>query len=582
MPGLIINDRGGEPGKSNIDLTIRGSHTLGDNSPLIIIDGVPREDFGKLSPHDIEDISVLKDASAAIYGARAANGVIVIRTKRGKKGAPTIRLTSSYGVSKFTKIPDYMNSWQYATFRNEISERFGGTGEFSQADIEKYKSGDYPVTHPNTDWFKETYRQFAPQTHHNLSASGGNEDITFFFFFYYVYEDGNYESDVKKYDQYGIRSNIDTNVWKYLDIGFDLYGRLEKDHSIASTGKLFERLTRNVPTQVGYLPNGLVGYTGDIGETPIKLSSEAAGYSDEQERTFNSKLSFDFSLDWLTEGLSVLGYGAFDFIDSETRRHQKPYTVWSYDEANDEYIEHTGYSQSAGEHITLGQRNNVWQSNLLHFRLSYDNSFGDHNVNAFAAYEQSETFSNFIYGYRQDLYSEEKVELFAGAEEGRVINGSSSQTGRINYFGSFSYNYMSKYLIDFTLRRDGSFNFAEDKRFGTFPGISVGWRISEEEFMSGIGLLNNLKLRASYAQMGNDRVPSYQYLTKYELQGYYIFGESLNYYDGMDITSTPNPAITWEVSNNTNVGFDATFLNRLFSLSFDYFYEQRRQILITT
>ena len=584
MAGLVVSDRGGEPGQNDANLLIRGSHTLGNNSPLIVIDGVPRSGFGNLSPNDIEDISVLKDASAAIYGARAANGVIVIRTKRGEKGQePQIRLNSSYGVSSFTRVPEMMSSWQFAKYRNEVEQRFGRSKHYTEEDLQKFKSGEFPRTHPNTDWYNETFKDFAPKSHHNLSVTGGSENIQYYFSGDYLQENGHYTSNDKVYNQYQIRSNIDAQVMEYLNLGFNLSGRLEEDHAPQGwTGFIFSRAQRTLPTEVAYYPNGLPAYSGEKGMTPIKINSDDSGWNEDKRKIFRSKLSFDLNMDWLTKGLELSGYGSFDFTMANGEEHNKPYTLWQYDTENDEYNKTLGYDQGVGNTMTLSQSNDVWRDELYHIRLSYDRSFGDHNLNTFVAYEQNESFWNMLSGYRRSLYSEEKVELFAGREKGRSVNGSSSVSGRVNYFGTVAYDYMRKYMLEFSLRRDGSFNFAEGKRFGIFPGVSLGWTISEESFMAGTNTwLDNLKLRASWAKMGNDRVPSFQYLTKYNFGDYYIFGKTPLYNEGMYVSNTPNPNITWEVSRTQNIGFDATLWDGMLSMNFDYFYEKRRQILIT-
>src|SRR5690606_29924416 len=230
LPGLVVNNRGGIPGSDDATILIRGQSTLGNNNPLIIIDGVPRSSFAHLSPNDVESISVLKDAAAAIYGAQAANGVIIITTKRGRIGENEIRLASNYGMSAFTQLPQYMDAFQYATWENEIADRYGRVRQWSDEDLQKYRDGSSPLTHPNTDFYKEVFRKWAPYTHHNLSASGGSEKVQYFISGDYLSQGGLYSSKDLKYDQYQIRSNIDAQVTNTLQLGFDLAGRLEKQH----------------------------------------------------------------------------------------------------------------------------------------------------------------------------------------------------------------------------------------------------------------------------------------------------------------------------------------------------------------
>ncbi len=581
MPGIIVNDRGGAPGSEDAQILIRGTHTLGNNSPLIVIDGVPRSGFGQLSPEDIEEISVLKDASAAIYGARAANGVIIVRTKRGRTGQFTLEVNSNYGVNSLTRVPELMDSWEWATYQNEVLEYYGQVKRYSDDDIQKYKTGSDPLTHPNTNFYAETFRDYAPESHHNISATGGTESVKYFISGDYLRKESQYSSKDGHYNQYQLRSNIDAQVQKYINIGMDISLRLQEEKMPpSSTTDIIHRCWFNYPYEHAYYPNGLPGWTREGGGNPIVMNSFDVGWNETIDKIAQTKLSFDLNLEWITDGLALTGYAAYDFNIINNTDHRKPVTLYLYNANTGEYEELTGTVPSGGN-TSLAKRNDVSSDNLYHIRLQYDKGFGDHNVSAFAAYEQSESDYTYMYAYRKNLFSTSKVELFAGEEDGRAVNGSSSVGGRVNYFGYLSYDYMRKYMIDFTIRHDGSFNFPKDKRFGTFPAVTAGWNISKEPFMSGVkGFADNIKLRVSYGEMGNDRIPSYQYLTKYGTGSYYIFGESPIYNAGMDITNVPNTNITWEVAKTWNTGFDAELFNGSLSMGLDYFYEKRRGILI--
>jgi TonB-linked SusC/RagA family outer membrane protein len=586
LAGVTINDRGGETGLSSSaegNIRIRGSNTLGDNSPLIIIDGIPRSGISRLSANDIESISVLKDASAAIYGARAANGVIVIQTKRGTKNeANQIRLSSDFGVQMFTRIPEAMNAWEFATYMNEIANRFTTQPPYTQDDITLFKNGSDPITHPSTNWYDEVFKSYAPQSHHNITLSGGTENVQYFVSGDYLNQKGMYRSDVKNYDQFQLRSNIDMTFVKYLKIGFDLSGRFGKDHSIPSTGRVMDRIWRTYPTEAAYSPDGLPMYAGELGQNPVVLSSDASGFLDQEQKVFNSKLSFNFNMDWLLQGISLSGYAAYDFNINSSKQLNKPYEVWRLNKGTGEYTNEVGSDQSWGAITRLSQSNSDYRNSLLHMRLNYLNSFGNHNINAFVAYEQSESLTQYINGVRRNLFSSALPELFAGEEEGRQVGGSSEEAGRVNYFGSISYNYDRKYLIDLTLRRDGSFNFPENKRFGNFPGISIAWVPTNESFIPRMNWLNSLKIRTSWAIMGNDRISSFQYLAKYTLgsNSWSVFGNPATYNQGLDESTFPNKNITWEIADFKNIGFDATLLSNHLNLSFDYFYGKRSKILI--
>jgi TonB-linked SusC/RagA family outer membrane protein len=582
MPGLKISDRGGAPGQENVDISVRGVHTLGNNSPLIIIDGVERSGLSELSPDDIEEVTVLKDASAAIYGARAANGVIIVRTKRGKTGEFQVRLRSNYGINALTRVPDMMDSWQWAIYQNEVQEGYGMQPIFSEEDIQKYRDGSNPITHPNTDFYALTFRDYSPETMNNLSATGGTETVKYFISGDYLRKESQYSSGDGAYKQYQLRSNIDAQIHKNLNIGMDINFRLEDGIMPSnSISNIIHRSYFNYPIEPAFYPNGLPYYTREGGGNPVVMNSFDMGWNETINKVIQTKLSFDLNMDWITPGLGMIGYGAIDYMIGNDEVHVKPALLYKYNENTDQYDE----MYSAGL-MSLAKSNDVLRNDLYHIRLSYNNSFGDHNISSFAAYEQNESEYEYLYAYRRNLFSENKVELFAGEEDGRIVDGTSSVEGRVNYFGHFSYDYMRKYMIDFTIRRDGSFNFPKEKRFGTFPGFSAGWNISKEPFMAGIReVADDIKLRVSYGKMGNDRIPPYQYLTKYGLlpqsdwYNIFITGVSPAYNPAMDITNVPNTNITWEIAKVLNYGLDAVLWENL-SMSFDYFYEQREGILI--
>jgi TonB-linked SusC/RagA family outer membrane protein len=605
IPGLVINDRGGNPGRNNLSMLIRGKSTLGSNSPLVVIDGIPQgaSDLGNMAPEDIESISVLKDAAAAIYGARAANGVILVTTKRGIEGKSEITINSSFGVSSFTRTPKLMNSYQHSLYYNEMEERYGRSRVFSEDDLNKFKSGDYPYSHPDADWNDATFRDFAPETNHNITIRGGAENVKFFISGSYfnqnsmykramsaASEDDDYAQPVSKFGwgdmgfkRYQIRSNIDAQVMKNLNVGVDLLGRVKDIHEpVLSESGIFHRVQLSLPQDPPWYPNGLPGY-GAVGYNVSLGTSDQAGWKDEKEKEFISKLSFDYDMDWLTEGLSLNGYASYSYDISNNENLRKTWTLYTYNPGTEELDEQTGTYSEGQKYSSLQKDNSVDLGQLYHMRLNYEKSFGGHNFNSFIAYEQSENYYERLSGYRRDLISYQKLDLYAASTDQMSSTGVSSETGRVNYFGYLGYDFKRKYLIDFTLRRDGSFNFAENKRFGTFPSVSLGWNISDEPFLAFTeDWLNNLKFRASWAIMGNDNVPNFQYLTKYNLstrRGFYVFGEDPQRYESVIQSNVPNPDITWEKAKTLNFGFDAVILQGL-TMNVDYFYEKRRDILI--
>ncbi len=577
IPGMKINDRGGEPGNENTQLLIRGKSTLGNNTPLIIVDGTPQSSFTNIAPNDIAEISVLKDASAAIYGARAANGVILVNTKRGIAGTNNLTFNFNYGMASFTRIPEMMTAWQHAQYDNERNERYGRTIRYSDDDLQKFQSGSSPLTHPNTRWMEEVYDEWAPRSHYNISASGGTEKIQYFLSGDYQKQDFLYKaSDDMNLKKSQIRSNINAHVNEFLEVGVNLSGRLQQLHNSTLGGaSVFGTVRRLKPTEIAKFPNGLVGFGGEAGN-PLIITTDKGGYNDIQDKVFNSKLFFALNMDWLSKGLKLKGDAAYNYEISNGKLFYNTWTEYKYHPENEEYEAVTTYNNEArGGFKNLQKSNEVDQHTYYNIRFEYDRTIGDHNVTGLLAYEQEEGNWESLSGWRRDLLSDQKVELFAGSTNQQETFGTANEWGRVNYFGSIGYDYQRKYLIDFTLRHDGSFNFANGKRFGTFPSVSAGWVINNEPY---------LKFRSSWGMMGNDAVDPFQYLIKYNLsstRGYYIFGENPVRYDGFAQANVPNPNITWETAETLNFGLDALLFNKLLSVTIDYFYEKRRDILIT-
>ncbi|WPO33354.1 TonB-dependent receptor [Flammeovirgaceae bacterium SG7u.111] len=590
VPGLIVVDRGGYPGESgNSDLLIRGQSTLNNNSPLILIDGLVAASFSHLAPQDIESLTVLKDGAAAIYGARAANGVILITTKRGKQGKARISLSSFYNISGFAKTPKLMNSAQFATYENEISERNGTPLRFTPDEIEKYAAGNDPLNYPSTDWADLTFRDYAPESRTSLSISGGSEKVSYFVSGDYLNQGGMYESGALGFEQYQVRSNLDMRLHKNFSLGVDLTGRFgERERPGVDEGYIYKHIYTNEPTEVGVYPNGLVAWGGENGSNPYIMSSNESGFVKINDNDLRGKFSYDWDLNTVTEGLSLRGYAGIRKMSNNQKAWYTPWTVYTYDEGTDEYIPSTGYSQSGNERIL---RETFWKFDelLLNTTVNYDRTFNDHTVRGLVGIEQFSSQEETFWAQRRGFPTKDHPYLFAGSDEGQQSYGTAQEWGRLNYFGSLSYDFKKKYFIDLTLRHDGSSNFGKGNQYGTFPGVAASWSIGNEAFMEGITWLDALKIRSSWALMGNDRIPGFQFLTRYEYGGetdvaqpnYYIFGTPGSRYNGYTPDNVPNPNITWEKADMKNIGVSfLMFNNRLYG-DINYFYQKRTDILIT-
>ncbi len=594
VPGLIVVDRGGYPGSTDdITLLIRGKSTLGNNAPLILVDGVPSESFAHLSPADIESLSVLKDGAAAIYGARAANGVILITTKRGKTGAPKVNLTSTFTLSTLSSIPNMMSSEQYAIYENEHSERNGLALPYTQEDINNFAAGNDPIRYPNTDWYDVTFADYSPEWRNTISVAGGTDRVNYFVSGDHISQEGLYESGDLNFKQYQLRTNVDIKLHETFKVGVDLAGRFgDRNEPGVDDGFIYKHIYTNEPTEVAVYPNGLVAWGGENGANPFIMSSSESGNINRIDNNLRSRFSFDWKLDWVTEGLSVNGYAGIRRWNTDTKNWYTPWEVFIFQEGTNEYVPQAGFSQQGNQRVL---RETFWKFNeqMLNATIRYDRTFGAHTVRGFVGTERFTSDQREFWAERKGFPSDDRPELFAGSDEGQISSGGSLEWARLNYFGSLSYDFKKKYFVDLTLRHDGSSNFGPGNRFGTFPGVAVAWSIGDEAFLDATnGWLDALKIRASWAIMGNDRIPPFQYLTRYNFgsdpsvpgettqPNYYIFGTNGTRYNGYTSANVPNPDITWETADMRNIGLNFALLDYKLTGDVNYFYQKREDILI--
>ncbi|WP_456087260.1 TonB-dependent receptor [Parabacteroides sp.] len=576
LPGVIINNRSGEPGRDDPSIFIRGKSTTGNASPLILIDGVERGGLGELNPNDIENISVLKDASAAIYGARAANGVILVTTKRGAEVKPSINLSFNQGFSQSTRTPKMADSYTYAKVYNEIEEGEGRLPRYSNEELEKYRNGTDP-DYPNTDWFDQMIKNVTPQHRVNLSVSGGNERVKYYLSLGESHQSGHFKEGTTGVRIYNLRSNIDVQVTKYLKVGVDLAGKINDSHyPVGGTNDIYSHIFLYLPTWQTYWPGTDKLMPNRDSENLMNRVGDASGYQDLKTTAMQSTLSFKLDIPWL-KGLWLDGIASYDASFVRTKTFNTPAYVYYKDDQTGELYK--GVSGKTPNQANLNQKYENPTNMYLVGKINYDQTFDVHHVGAMLGYEQTQTKGNFLNAYRSDFISTSIPEIFAGSSDKnkQSNDGSSSQSARQNIFGRFSYDYAGKYMAQFTFRRDGSPNFPENKRYGFFPSFSLGWRISEESFMKELTFLDNLKFRGSYGKMGNDLVDPFQYLTTYKFDSNYVVGG--NDVTGLVQNGVPNPNITWEVAKTYNIGFDSRFWNGLLGVDFDYFKTRRSNIL---
>lgn len=464
LPGVIINSSTGEPGRDNPSIYIRGMSTTGNTSPLVIIDGVERGGLGQLNPNDIESISVLKDASAAIYGAEAANGVILVTTKKGTPGsAPRINFSYDEGISQPTRNPKMADSYTFAQVSNEINAQQGLSPAYSDSALQKYKAGNDP-NYPNTDWYKFIVKNWTPQHRANLSVSGGKNGTTYFLSFGQVYQDGQYHNGSENIKQYNLRANIDVQVTKNLKVGVNLAGRVDNNH-YPSTDAPYRSANELNSHIFLYQPNWQPYWPGTKELQPLRGSenilnwvNDNAGYQNQKVNTFQSTGYFNWQLPWV-KGLSVEGSGSYDPNSTFVKTFVTPDFVYYKDATTGALTQ--GRTGVGVDQATLDDNISLGSLLYLTTKIHYERKFGLHSIKAFVGYEQTSTYSNFDEAYRSNFASTVLPQIFAGSSNPtqQSNNGSASQTARKSEFGRINYDYAGKYLAEFTMRRDGSPNF---------------------------------------------------------------------------------------------------------------------------
>jgi len=601
VPGLFIDTGNAAPGSENTAVRVRGTNTFNNSSALVVIDGIPARAGGiaRINPADIESISVLKDASAAIYGARAANGVILVTTKRGKVGAPTVKFNSTYGLQSFTTTPDMLKGAEYMDLVNilnvyklptsEWATAHAGRGApytrldngevvqptFTNDRIANTAAGNDPWLYPDTDWMEEVTTRGAPVTRSNLQVSGGTEDVRYLASLGFLRQDVNFAGAPKGYTQYDLRLNLDANISKNLTMQVGLYSRIEENYTATnSPGNVFNDLVRQYPWFPAYWPTGEFGPDIENGNNPAIRVTDDPGFNDQQNSFIQSNIGLTFKVPWV-EGLQVQGNVSYDKSNYNLRRWERPWTLFTWDGVNRDSSGLTP-AQRGPSDPSLRQTNRVNTDVTATLTSSYEQDWGDHYFKLLGGITREENEQQFFGAFRRFFLSSDLAQLDLGGQEGQSSEGNGFEAARLNYFGRVNYAYKEKYLLEFLFRYDGSYLFPEENRFGFFPGISAGYVLSKEPFFEkALPFFDYFKLRGSWGQLGNDQVNRFQYLNAY--------GLSQTSLDAVVTTAfeqnVANPNITWETATSANVGFDFRILDNKLTASFEYFKNVRDDIL---
>lgn len=577
LPGLVTVQSEGRPGFDAASLNIRGY-----GSPLVIIDGV-EGDLSMLNPNSIESISILKDGSASIYGARAGNGVLLVTTKRGGMSKPIFTFNASITGQGITNYPKKVSSGQYAEMRREAHIQSGqspDTAPFSEEDIRKYYDGSDPRYFPNTDWFKELINNWAPQQEYNISVRGGNDRIKYYGFLGYLNQKTFWKPDGGGYRRYNLQSNVDMKLTNDLSMQVDVSSTIkdirEPSRSADRQGSLWQDLWAAFPMYLPRWPDpDKLPYVGLTPPIYASANRDISGYNDNETQRVMGTLSFNYEAPFI-KGLSakiLLNY-LKDF--SKQKSFTKGYQMWEYSFEDDIY---TPRGDTRGE-TNLSVRR--WENRTLNaqFLLTYEKTINeDHHLKILGVYEGMDYRYDYLYGRRSNYLTTSIDYLYAGDASTATNDETASEMARRSYIGRINYSYKNKYLFETILRADASAKFASNNRWGYFPSVMFAWRISEESFMSNQKILDDLKLKLSFGQAGNDGVGNFQYLTGYQFRGNfgtYMFGDT--YYQGLYSRGLSNPDLTWEEMSLYNVGVEYSILQRKIYGEVDVFYRERSKI----
>jgi TonB-linked SusC/RagA family outer membrane protein len=584
LPGVMLNQRSSQPGTFNSDFNIRGMGT-----PLVVVDGVPRDNMAHMDANEIESISVLKDASAAIYGSRAANGVVLITTKKGREKKFAFEYNGYVGVQNMLLNVEPMEAAQYMRILNEKAAN-GGTSilPYSEADILAYENG----TKTGTDWLDAIAKKNPMVQQHSFSASGSTKKLDYYTNFGYYHQDGWFKSDALFYKRFNLRSNVTAHLTDRLKA--DVFVNLISDQrhqQPENTWRVFNRgVYRASPLEPVYV-DGDPNYPFNVttGNNAVALTDPSIdGYNYNNERSIQTNLALEYDLPFVT-GLKAKGLYSYDYIEDDTKIFRKGYSLYNYEK------------QPSGGN-TWNPIRRVWaghKSSLLQLSLVYNKTFNKvHNVGGTLVYEESDREGDNFWAERHTVVQSVE-QFFAGTTTGQSTG---QEVGRINpredddnavrdglyhyankaVIGRFTYDYDEKYMLDFSFRYDGSSRFGPGHQWGFFPTVQGAWNIAKESFIKdNISQLNNLKLKLSWGQMGDEGNSTYQFLTGYNYGnvGNYLFGTSWT--AAAVSRGIPNPLITWTTSAVTNIGLEAELWNGLLGVTADIYKRDLSGLLST-
>jgi TonB-linked SusC/RagA family outer membrane protein len=550
-PGLIIQEGSSTPG-SVPSINIRGLNTMNNNDPLVIIDGIEGS-LGNLNPADIDQISILKDASStAIYGSRASNGVVLVTTKKGKSGRTEVSYDFMYGLQQPTSLPNVADSWVYAELYNEAAVNSGRSTKFTPEQIAAFRQDG-----PNVKWIDELYKSTAPQSSHNVSMTGGSDRLSYLASVGYVDQSSLFEGPDYGYHRYNARLNVNHKVTDNFTLTLtSQFARNDIREHAYWTDWIIEQANRMPPIYDIKNPDGTYNYPSGSNSNSLQRL-EQGGY----RQNVNDELLGTIRAEWeVYKGLKLIGSAGGRVWNNA--QHEKRNA-----------FEGTGDTEN---HIA----ENFYRSRNITTNLmaTYNATFGKHTVGALIGYSY-EGFHEKQFATTR-ITEDSKNDIFVGSLSGDNVSNSgfASDWSIYSGFARATYNYDEKYLFEFNIRNDYSSYFAKGNRSGVFPSFSAGWRVSEEKFWDNLKpYIPSLKIRGSWGWVGNNRIGAYQYMQTVTVTSGISFGDKLA---STAAFASANPDLKWETTRMADIGFDLGLLDNDLNISFDYFNNRTKNILV--
>jgi len=576
VSGVTVTQGSGQPGSDQGVIRIRGIGTFNDNDPLVLVDGV-QYNINDVDANDIASVSVLKDAAAsAIYGIRAANGVILITTKRGSAGKSHISYSDYFGWQKPTRLSDYVGAQEYMKLSNELYENSGSAAIFTDSVINQYSNPNRDKDlYPDNDWIRLILLGSGFQQQHSLSLSGGAENIKYRFSTNYFDQKG--LIDNMGFQRLTVRLNTDINVTKRLTFSADISARLAnqtmpQDNGTGSAFFQFSEANIMNPTLVNKYSDGTWGIGRGDGN-PIRVQQQGGIYAYKSNLfTGNFRATYD-----IVKGLTLTGLAQVNYTSDYNSMNTIALPYYNF------FATPHTVLNTIGQNTITKEYGGAWFRDFQGL-AEYHKEIGEHSFKLLAGLSSLSQRYDSLSGYRLNLTSTSLTQINAYGANGETNTGTANEYDLVSFFGRLNYSYHDKYLFEANLRRDGSSRFFPGQQWGTFPSFSAGWRISSEDFMLNQNIFQDLKLRGSWGELGNDNtlaatgsaLTNYPYQSTYVL-GSYPFGGTLNPTSALN--AVPNNGLTWETTKMTDVGVDATVLQKHLDLTFDYYVKNTDNIL---